>query len=291
VTELVVPVDGATLAASYSPAGDTAIVALHGASSGTRDFFLYEHLHRVLPPLGVGVVTFDRRGEGASTGLPSRGVFDVQVRDALAVCDVVDVPRVGLWGFSQGAWIGPLAAVESRRVAFLVLIAATGVTPAEQMRFYTAEQLRSAGYDETTVARGSNLRVRYEAWIHGQREDEDRLRSDLRSAADEPWWELTYLNSTLPDDPQDIRDWITEMDFDPRPTIRRVNVPTLLFYGANDDVSPIEPSIAAWRASGAQPEIHVLPDAGHDLTLPDGSLARDYEPTLTAWLARIAEQG
>src|SRR5262249_23748458 len=55
---------GATLAASYSPAGDTAVVALHGASEGTRKGVLYEHLHRVLPPRGIGVVTFDRRGEG-----------------------------------------------------------------------------------------------------------------------------------------------------------------------------------------------------------------------------------
>ena len=43
--ELSVRCDGAGLAASYSPAGDTAVVALHGASEGTREFFLYRHLH------------------------------------------------------------------------------------------------------------------------------------------------------------------------------------------------------------------------------------------------------
>src|SRR3954469_23627706 len=84
--DLVVDANGAQLAATYSPAGSTALVALHGASAGTRDFFLYERLHKVLPPIGVGVVTFDRRGEGGSSGDPSRGRFDVQVDDALAVC-------------------------------------------------------------------------------------------------------------------------------------------------------------------------------------------------------------
>ena len=116
--------DGVTLAASFSPAGSTAIVALHGAGAGTRDdSLLYRHLHEVLPPAGIGVVTFDRRGEGESTGDASRGRFSVQVKDALAVLDAADVERAGLWGVSQGAWIGPLAAVASQRVAFLVLIA------------------------------------------------------------------------------------------------------------------------------------------------------------------------
>ena len=55
--------DGVTLAASYSPAGSTAIVVLHGAGAGTRDnSLLYRHLHEVLPPAGIGVITFDRRG-------------------------------------------------------------------------------------------------------------------------------------------------------------------------------------------------------------------------------------
>ena len=128
---------------------------------------LYEHLHRVLPPAGVGVVTFDRRGDGESTGDSSRGRFKVQSADALAVLDAIDVERVGLWGLSQGAWIGPIAAAAWDRVALLVLIASTGVTPSEQMMYATAEQLRLAGYDEDVVSRALDLRRRFEDCIHG----------------------------------------------------------------------------------------------------------------------------
>lgn len=49
-TELRIERGDATLAASYSPAGETAIVALHGAGEGTREGLPYEHLHEVLPP-------------------------------------------------------------------------------------------------------------------------------------------------------------------------------------------------------------------------------------------------
>jgi uncharacterized protein len=119
----------ATLAASYSPAGETAIVALHAAGEGTRAGLLYEHLHEVLPPAGIGVVTFDRRGEGESTGDATRGRFRLQAEDALAVADAVDVERAGLWGYSQGGWVAPIAAVMSKRVAFLVLVASSASRP------------------------------------------------------------------------------------------------------------------------------------------------------------------
>jgi pimeloyl-ACP methyl ester carboxylesterase len=57
----------------------------------------------------------------------------LQAEDALAVIDAIGARQVGLWGYSQGGWIGPLAATASDEVAFLVLIASTGVTPSEQM--------------------------------------------------------------------------------------------------------------------------------------------------------------
>src|SRR5690348_2567225 len=104
-----------SLSATYTQAGSTAVIALHGAGSGTRDYLLYEHLHELLPPAGIGVVTFDRRGEGHSTGDLSRGRFEIQAQDALAVREAIDVPKVGLWGLSQGGWIAPLAATLSDR--------------------------------------------------------------------------------------------------------------------------------------------------------------------------------
>jgi dipeptidyl aminopeptidase/acylaminoacyl peptidase len=101
--------------------GDKAVVALHGAGEGTRDGALYAHLHRVLPPAGIGVVTFDGRGEGESRGDASRGRFDVQAADALAALDAVDADRVGLWGYSQGGWVAPLAASRSDCVAIVIV--------------------------------------------------------------------------------------------------------------------------------------------------------------------------
>jgi pimeloyl-ACP methyl ester carboxylesterase len=278
---------GVTLAASYSPAGDTAIVALQGASEGRRDSLLYSHLHELLPPVGIGVVTFDRRGEGESTGDSTRGRFGLQVEDALAVIDAIDGKRVGFWGISQGGWIGPLAAVASDKVAFLVLIASTGVTPSEQMMYAVERQLRLAGYGGDVVARALDLRRRFEDWVHvGAPSPDERLAAELWAGIDEPWWSHVWLPPTLLDE-ESRRLWIAEMDLDPRPVFARVRVPTLLFYGEADSWTPVAPSVEAWRAArGDEVEIVVIPEAEHDLTLPDGSLSAEYQQTLIDWLVR-----
>ena len=264
------------IAVSYSPSGSTALVALHGASDGTRDSSrLYRHLHDTLPSLGVGVATFDRRGEGASEGDATRGHFEAQARDALSVAEALAVERVGLWGFSQGGWVAPLAATLSSDVAFLITVAATGVTPAEQMRYYTRRALELAGYPTEAVARAGSLRLQLETWVH-----DDGPPPDLESAAAEPWFPLTYLPPATFDE-DEKREWIAEMDFDPRPVFAAVTVPVLAFYGACDSVSPVEPSVAAWPHA----TVVVVPDAEHDLSLPDGTLAPLYEQTLVDWLS------
>jgi pimeloyl-ACP methyl ester carboxylesterase len=282
--------DGVTLVGSYSPAGETALVALHGAGEGTREGLLYEHLHHVLPPAGIGVVTFDRRGEGESTGDASRGRFDVQARDGLAVLEAAGVERGGLWGYSQGGWVAPLAATMSDRVAFLVLVASTGVTPTEQMHYANAQQLRLAGFGEDVVTRALELRRRFEDHVHGiGREHEDELRADLRAALDEDWFGFLFI-PPAPLDEEGCAVWIREMDFDPRPVFAAVRVPTLAFFGAADSWSPVEPSVQSWReARGDEVEIVVIPDAEHELTVPGGTLASEYEQTMVDWLrARAA---
>lgn len=291
--EIQVESGAATLVGSYSPAGGIALVAVHGAGEGTRDWYLYRHLHDLLPPAGIGVLTFDRRGEGASGGESSRGRFEVQADDALAFAGALDVERVGLWGISQGGWVAPLAAARSDLIAFLVLLASTGVTPAEQMRYAVAEQVRRAGYGDDAAARAVGLRAGAEAWLRG--EEVPGLTTELEAAAGEPWWELAFLPPALPTGPEaeDVRREVAEeLFFEPEPVFGRVRVPTLLFYGGDDGWTPVEPSIEAWRrARGDAVEIAVLPDTGHEPTHPDGTVSPEYERRLVEWLTALVRPG
>jgi len=288
VEELQIEGDGFTLAASYSPAGPTALVALHGAGEGTRDSPSLRHLHELLPSHGIGVVTFDRRGEGESTGDATRGRFDLQADDALAVLRAIGAERSGLFGYSQGGWIAPLAAARSDDVAFLVLVASIGVTPSEQMMVAVERQLRLAGYGDDVVDRALDLRRRFEHWIHAVApEPDEQLAGDLLAAVDEPWAGQLWLPPSLLDE-EGVRLWIEEMDYDPRPTFEQVRVPTLSFYGELDSWAPVEASVKAWRdARGDGVELVVIPGAEHDLTVPDGSVAPEYDRRLVEWLTAL----
>jgi pimeloyl-ACP methyl ester carboxylesterase len=96
---------------------------------------------------------------------------------------------------------------------------------------------------------------------------------------------MMYVPPVLLDD-EGCALWIEEMDFDPRPVFAQVRVPTLAFYGEADSWTPVAPSVEAWReARGENVEIVVVPGAEHDCTLPDGTIALEYERVLVDWLA------
>jgi pimeloyl-ACP methyl ester carboxylesterase len=284
--------DGAVLAASLTPPAHRpgpALVAVHGAEAGLRSYPLNEHLHAVLPSAGFAAVTFDRRGEGESTGEPSAGMFDLLADDAIAVVEHVarleeiDATRIGLWGISQGGWVAPLAATRSERVAFLVLVASIGVSPAEQMREAIPGQLRRAGYGADAVALERAARAELEDVMHGRGQPK-RAQALLDEARQQPWWPLAYLPDHVLDGEERLG-WIEEMDLEPEPVFAELRVPTLLFYGEEDTWIPIDASIEAWRrARGDEVEVVRLPGTGHDATFASGEISPLYTETLVAWL-------
>jgi pimeloyl-ACP methyl ester carboxylesterase len=265
---------------------------VHPADDGSRDHFLLRHLAYVLPPNGVAVARFDRRGNDVP--------LDIQVGDVLAVVEqlaaslYVDGRRIGLWGFSQGAWVAPLAATRSSKIAFLVLVASTGVTPAEQMLYGTARHVREAGYPEEAAEAVIATRRLVDEWRRGRASIDDAQRA-VDELARHPWFEQAYLPREL----SGAREW-PDMDFDPAPIFAQVRVPTLLFYGEDDEWSPIDASIDAWtraaeRAGNRDVTIVRLPGTRHAPTLGGASSLRavspDYERTLVSWLKRVTRSG
>ena len=129
---------------------------------------------------------------------------------------------------------------------------------------------------------GARERVR-----NGMRDHDHHFIGRQPAAVDEPWVGQLWLPPTLLDE-EGVGLWIDEMDFDPRPIFAQVRVPTLSFYGADDSWAPVEASAAAWReARGDEVEVVVVPGAEHDMTLPDGSFAPEYEQKLVEWLTSL----
>jgi pimeloyl-ACP methyl ester carboxylesterase len=242
----------------------------------------------VLPPKGIAVARFDRRGDDVP--------LDDQVEDVMAVIAEletrpdIDASRIGLWGFSQGAWVAPLAASRSPKIAFLVLLASTGVSPAEQMLYGTAKQARLAGFGEDAAARIADARRVVDDYRRGTT-PRATAQQAIDTIRDEPFFDIAYLPARV-DGPM----FWPDMDFDPEPIFAGVHVPTLLFYGEDDEWSPIDASIATWERAAQRARNHAvtiirLPGTGHAPTLGGAeridAIAPDYERTMVDWLGEV----
>jgi uncharacterized protein len=204
--ELTIPVEGAELPATLTlPLGAcrAGVVVLHGAEAGQRSYFLYEHLAEVLGRRDVAVLRYDRRDSPDGHDVP----LQTQAADVLAATrrlrDVVSGP-VGLWGYSQGAWVATLAAAtDPDTVAFLICVSCCGVSPAVQMRFGCANQLRKHGFSEHEVEDLVDTRLAVEGFLRSGR-DRESVQAILDRAAAQPWFAHAYLPPVLPSAPASL---------------------------------------------------------------------------------------
>ena len=273
------------------------VIAAPTSSAGTRDFGVYQLLTKILPPCGAAVFLYDRRGSGESTGDFETASFPDLAADLKAAIDHLklrsDINRnlIGLWGMSSGRLDCPLAAAESADVAFVVAVSAVGVSPAEQMSYSAEYELRENGFSEKAISRMLELRDLVDDYCRGNI-DRPEVQEELDLCSDEPWLPLAYLDGPLPEDPT-LTKWYQEMDYDPIPSIKKMNVPVLLLYGERDPWVPILKSISRWKKYGPNDlTIHQIRDANHFMISiaqagihgDEGPLVEQYSIILTGWL-------
>jgi hypothetical protein len=260
------------------------IVLLHPADDGSRRQFLFEHLAQILPAHGLAVLRYDRRQMDDGRDVP----YQLQVDDLgcardLLAREIVPVP-VGLWGFSQGAWAALHAAASDPSVNFLVLLGCSAVSPARQMRYGTAVQLRRAGFGTADVAELDQLRSAWEQHQRGQ-SSRDQAQLIVDRYRGRPWFPLSSVPEVLPDG----QVW-DDLDFDPATAISRLACPVLAFYG-QDEWIPVQDSISVWRHSlpdAAELTIRDLAGTTHYPTIGGGrdiaAISPDYTTALISWL-------
>jgi pimeloyl-ACP methyl ester carboxylesterase len=273
------------------------VIVAHTANAGTRDFGVYQHLARILPTCDIAVFLFDRRGSGESTGEFATATFfdlaaDIQAAiDHLKLRSDIEPKHIGLWGMSQGGWIAPLVASKSADVTFVVAVSAIGVSPAEQMNYSAAYELREKGFSAQAIKQMLELRGQVDKYYRGNA-NRSEVQEKLNVFRNEAWFSLAYLDDSLPEDPT-ISKWYQEMDFDPIPIIQNVDIPVLLLYGEHDPWVPIAKSIARWKEYGSKNiTVQQIKDANHFMISisqsgirgDQGSQVEEYTTILTQWI-------
>lgn len=283
-----------TLTYPNAPGPFAAVLLLSGSGAQNRDEEVFDHrpfhvLADHLTRRGVAVLRVDDRGVGGSTGDRSISTTEDYCDDALAGVRFlaahprVDPARIGLIGHSEGGIIAPMAAVRCDSVAFIVLLAGTGVPGDEILHRQVELMSRAQGVPEASLA----------IMLEAQRRLMELIRTD---AADEAVREQLRISTRAMGGPgldEDVLESQVETEFarvtspwfrffvlhDPRPVLARVTVPVLALCGSKDlqvESAQSLPEIDRALAEGGNPDVTVweLPGLNHLFqTAGTGSIA------------------
>ncbi len=138
---------------------------------------------------GIAVLRVDDRGVGGSTGDSAEANLEDLAGDVRAGIDFlkqrkeIDAAQIGLLGHSEGGAVAPLVASKSTDVAFLVLLAAPGVTGEQLLYAQGAAVARTLGAGELVIARQQALQRKLFALVK-QGGDRATLRTRLEEIID-----------------------------------------------------------------------------------------------------------
>jgi hypothetical protein len=263
-----------------------AVVLVTGSGPQDRDESLLGHrpflvLADHLTRRGIAVLRYDDRGFGKSTGSFAAATSEDFAEDALAGVRFLrarrDIGRVGIAGHSEGGLVAPLAAVRSDDVAFLVLLAGTGLPGDSILKLQGRLIARANGVSADLVDASARAQARMFAVIKAGGDSAAMVarlseigRAMVDSLSEEQRREAQVDPASME---RNIRQLVSPwfryfLAYDPRPTLRRVKVPVLAVNGGLDLQVPPKENLAAIEAAlreGGNRDVRVveLPGLNH----------------------------
>lgn len=217
---------------------------------------LADHLTRQ----GIGVLRYDDRGFGKSTGDFHLGTsldFSADVESAIYFLKTrkeVDSMNIGLIGHSDGAMIAPMVAARSKDIGFIVMLAGPGI-PISELMIKRQELIdRKKGKSESEI-QNSKQYIESLVGIITHSENDQILNGELKKFAEE-------TKDQIPDD--EIPPGMTKDEFisrqvamltspwykyvfsyNPRPTLEKVTCSVLALNGDKDVQVPSTENLQA----------------------------------------------
>lgn len=282
-------VPGVTLAGTLTlPAGAgpfPAAVFVTGSGPQDRDEMLLGHrpflvIADYLARHGIASLRYDDRGTAMSTGNFRQGTTADFADDAQAALHFLGArpeiakKQVGIIGHSEGGLIAPMVAARDRDVAFIVMLAGPGLPGDSILVLQQRAIMMANGMPASQAAQAAASNGLLFAAIRGAKDSAD---ADARARA-----AFRRLTDSLPADqraaaqkafdvgvPQLLSPWMRSfLEYDPRPTLRRVTVPVLALNGALDMQVPATADLAeidaALKAAGNRDyRVMALPGLNH----------------------------
>lgn len=265
-----------------------AVVLITGSGAQDRDETIFAHkpflvIADYLTRRGIAVLRVDDRGVGGSTDKGPDETLDDHVGDVLAGVAFlkgrreIDPARIGLAGHSEGGIIAPLAAVRSPEVAFIVLMAGTGLPGVEILKAQARLISKVEGANDAELERSAKIQQRL-VDILIEEKDVEKARTRIAKAAQAIMAGMTEAEK------KDLREsggdlaalaepfnsaWFRSfVTYDPRPTLTKVRCPVLAINGEKDLQVPAKENLneirKALEAGGNRDvKVVVFPGVNH----------------------------
>ena len=267
-----------TLTAPLGNGPFPAVLLITGSGPQDRDESLMGHkpffvLSDYLTRNGIAVLRVDDRGVGGSTGETKSATTEDFAGDVLAGVEFlktrgpkIDPKRIGLIGHSEGGVIAPMVAVRSKDVAFIVLMAGTGV-PGEQVLYEQGAAIAKAmGGSPAAIAQNRALQEQMMAISKAEADPAVRQTrlNELKNKLNLPNAAQVGVQFQMAGTP-----WFRYfLMYDPAATLKKVTCPVLAINGELDlQVLPDQnlPAIEQALKAGANRDYTVvkLPKLNH----------------------------
>lgn len=280
-------VDGNTLKGVLvlppTPGPHPAVVFINGSGDADRTGNgVFPHLWRHFASHGFACLSWDRPGVGQSTGDFEKQSYPDRAAEALAAVRFLrsrsDIrpDRVGLWGFSQGATVAPLAASQSSEVAFVIEVSGHQLPAWQQDLFRVEAELQADGFSKADVAKALEMAKLRMDLMRGAGLFEE-LDETQKGFLGRPWFEYVHYC-----DRKRFESGRLTVDFDPAPAWEKVRCPVLAIHGAKDTSTSAEASVAVIRQGLAKSgntdlTVKIFPRAGHRITVSDTGGRKEAE--------------
>jgi len=279
-----------------TPGPHPAVVFLNGSGAADRTGYgVFPHLWRHFASHGFACLSWDRPGVGNSTGNFETQSYPDRAAEALAAVRFLrarpDIrkDRVGLWGFSQGAAVAPLAASESSEVAFVIEVSGHQL-PAWQQDLYRVEaELKADGFSKADIANALEIaKLRMDLMREsGAFEELDETQKGLLGR---PWFAYVHYC----DRPRFESGKLTVV-FDVGPSWEKVRCPVLAIHGEKDTSTSAELSVGVIRqglekAGNRDLTVKLFPKAGHGITISETGGRKEAEQRAKARRAEDAPE-
>ncbi|WP_433833000.1 alpha/beta hydrolase family protein [Flavobacterium anhuiense] len=255
-----------------------AVILITGSGAQNRDEEALGHkpflvLADYLTKKGIAVLRFDDRGFGASTGdFKSATTMDF-VKDVQSAVDYlktrkeIDKNKIGLIGHSEGGIIAPIVAGKSKDIAFIILMAGTGVRGDKLLLMQKEHIERQMGVSEEEVKKGQETYKEIYKLVISSSVNDEKLHKNIKDIFKSKL-SLNEEKATVYT-VQVINPWMYDfLKLDPEPFLEKVKCPVLAINGSKDLQVPAEENLqgiqkALTKGGNKKTTIKELPNLNH----------------------------